>query len=701
MKFLRKSISAILISILLAVSFLNIMPVKTNAYEKIENADENVIKSKVEYVEYQETDDFHVTEGPFAVAVSNTKKSKEDQLVDRFKLLGSSIGLGALPTSYKTTGIKIKNQGNTGECWAFTATTGIEAYNLTQGRVAKEYSPRHMDYSCSKSFTNVSSVTKTLFNRETTANVGSFFLVMAYLGGGNGPVLESNYPFSTDVTTKVPYESLDIKKEELVQSVLVFPAIYKQLSGNTITYYTSDTMNQTTQYSSNEVSAIRNQIKTQIKEYGAVSGMVCETMSDGNNIYTPADSDKSPNHAITIVGWNDEYIVSGWRSPGAYICQNSYGDQMFDNGYVYVSYDDKFIEQFVVGYKDVKDYDIENVYEYDECGSFGVVRSSTLNNDSYRTYDNSEITAVNIFDRGANAEDELLTKVGFTSWSIQKAEVYVTENFDSAGEPYNFTKVKSLSDTFIEGAYILDLDTPYKLTQRKYAVAVRFVQDNEERVATAACETGSTSSSNWWYLTKSNPGESYFVDLFNQTGENLFVGVGLSSVAGRKANASVKAFTQFVDSPVEPDPPPQTNDPEDMLVSTDYTINGKYRRITMVEEKTDLSDFLDKISINSNYPELANKEITVTDKDGTVINDGIIKTGYKVLVSESEYEVAVRGDVNCDGEIGLLDLLVLRGYLVGFADSLLTGIRLYAGDINGSGEININDVSVMRNLLVQ
>ena len=51
--------------------------------------------------------------------------------------------------------LRVKNQGNTSECWAFTFTNIIEStISKATGKFSDEYSPRHIDYSCTRDFLN-------------------------------------------------------------------------------------------------------------------------------------------------------------------------------------------------------------------------------------------------------------------------------------------------------------------------------------------------------------------------------------------------------------------------------------------------------------------------------------------------------------------------------------------------------------------
>ena len=66
----------------------------------------------------------------------------------------------------------------------------------------------------------------------------------------------------------------------------------------------------------------------------------------------------------------------------------------------------------------------------------------------------------------------------------------------------------------------------------------------------------------------------------------------------------------------------------------------------------------------------ANSEvvITVTDKNGNIINSGSLKTGYNVNVkvsdSSKDYKIIIYGDNSGDGEITILDLLLIQKHIL-------------------------------------
>lgn len=112
-------------------------------------------------------------------------------------------------------------------------------------------------------------------------------------------------------------------------------------------------------------------IKNCIKEYGAAAaGMYMDEslLSEKAAYYTDYPA---TNHAVTIVGWDDDYSRENFcetlrpQHDGAWIVKESRGESYGDNGYLYVSYEDKSLSDVCAFKMRVKEKSYENVYQYD------------------------------------------------------------------------------------------------------------------------------------------------------------------------------------------------------------------------------------------------------------------------------------------------------------------------------------------------
>lgn len=95
-------------------------------------------------------------------------------------------------------------------------------------------------------------------------------------------------------------------------------------------------------------------VKNAIVNYGAVGIDYYALATYWSNQYYNASTSgyycyntNSGNHAVSIVGWDDDYAASNFPTQpdgnGAWIVRNSWGTDYGDDGYFYLSYYDKSI----------------------------------------------------------------------------------------------------------------------------------------------------------------------------------------------------------------------------------------------------------------------------------------------------------------------------------------------------------------------
>ncbi len=107
-------------------------------------------------------------------------------------------------------------------------------------------------------------------------------------------------------------------------------------------------------------------IKEHILSYGAVSANFCYDLAShdfSQNMYC-YNGEEDPNHAITLIGWDD--------TKRAWLAQNSWGNSGINQGYLWISYLDKYINNMCTAYTNYTDVNsIDNVYHYTSTGMIG------------------------------------------------------------------------------------------------------------------------------------------------------------------------------------------------------------------------------------------------------------------------------------------------------------------------------------------
>ena len=199
----------------------------------------------------------------------------------------------------------IKDQGGAGACWTFATLEALESYLLKFENISYDFSENNM-----KNLMGYYGL-----NGTDWSDGGNHYMSLAYLLRWSGPINETQDPYSDTSHSSVSYSKV-IKH---VQDVLYVPLRLNYLD--------------------------INQIKAAIMTYGALYTTIC---SDDSFQYNPdyyLDVISASNHAITLVGWDDNYSADNFpvKPPGdgAFIIKNSWGDDWGYDGYWYISYYDK------------------------------------------------------------------------------------------------------------------------------------------------------------------------------------------------------------------------------------------------------------------------------------------------------------------------------------------------------------------------
>jgi hypothetical protein len=170
------------------------------------------------------------------------------------------------------------------------------------------------------------------------------------------------------------------------------------------------------------------------------------------------DSKAKPNHAVAIVGWDDNKITTDKSKtappkPGAWLIKNSWGTTKGDKGYYWISYYDKVCcrdaEMGAVSFRNIEPLKYDHIYCHDFHGWRDTLATVSKACNAYTAKDDHQIRAVSFY----TAKDN----VTFT------ATIY--RSFEK-GELKEAVAVKS-GVIPITGLHTIDLDVPVTIKAKE------------------------------------------------------------------------------------------------------------------------------------------------------------------------------------------------------------------------------------------
>ncbi|GEM_PF-7007874 len=301
------------------------------------------------------------------------------------------------------------------------------------------------------------------FDWDATISGGNYLIAAAYFSRWDGAVKEEDdpYPEFFDDPTKQYQTSLykKVAAEQHVQDIDWLPPKKDFLDNN--------------------------EIKDAVSKYGTVYSLMNNEFehftSDYRNYYDdryidPDDYRKNPGkypgHAVSIVGWDDNYPASAFKDTppgdGAFICKNSWGTWFGDNGYFYVSYYDQRLGRFdynavVTGVADNTKYN--KIYQYTPFGPTG-----------FLNYFDS-IYMSNVFpEQGSTLKtDEELRAVSLYTYNKKTPyEIYVIPDYKNADSFSDLSTPAATGEINSIGYHTIELEQPIPLAKgTRFAVVVK------------------------------------------------------------------------------------------------------------------------------------------------------------------------------------------------------------------------------------
>lgn len=271
----------------------------------------------------------------------------------------------------------IRDQGSNGNCWAFASLASLESCILKATGATYDLSEENMKDLMAK-FSS--------YGWQMDTNNGGYDRMgHAYLTSWLGPVNET--------------------QDKYIIGEVLSPVL------NSIFHIQNILFLERTSYTDND------EIKRAIMSYGAVSTSIhWYQSSDGADVYRNGKNiywdrfDKGANHAVAIVGWDDNYSRNNFRTTppgdGAWIIKNSWGlAHGSEKGYYYVSYYDTSLaplndpyNTYVFLFNESIKYDKN--YQYDVSGrtDFFLNESNTVwYKNVFTATDNELLSAVSTY----------------------------------------------------------------------------------------------------------------------------------------------------------------------------------------------------------------------------------------------------------------------------------------------------------------
>ena len=357
-------------------------------------------------------------------------------------LINNTINVETLPSRYDSRDwgwvSSVKNQGNMGACWTFGTLAALESALLKATGIEYDFSENNM--------------------QNSMLQYSKYGINGSVEGGKREQGLE--YLISWFGVLPTEYDTYDElgKLSPLITSndnIHILDAIFVNPRNN---------------FTDNDA------LKRAILRCGAVTTGYYSNNSafnENTSAYYQNISNKT-NHAIAIVGWDDNYPASNFLitppENGAFIIKNSWGEDFGEKGYIYISYYDTSLlnTSFAIGFifENLENY--TTVYQTDLGGIKYVLKNETaipIYKNTYEAYGSELISAVGTyFDENENYtleiyvnDDLTLTQRGISPFAgyhtvklTEEIPVIAGDNFTAVMKKPSITLLNSSRQHYLK-----------------------------------------------------------------------------------------------------------------------------------------------------------------------------------------------------------------------------------------------------------
>lgn len=439
---------------------------------------------------------------------------------------GGSTGMeSSYDPRTKNLSTDIKDQGNTQLCWMFSTVATEEQFAMKKYGKKLNISEIHGAAAMSDCVINLEN------NQEyesylpgiytNSVNVpGTTSIALQYLTNWNSPICSTDiFKWNSNVSNEdYPNSIMETDYNFIYHNFLYLEDYDYAFSNSGSVVNLTDTK---------FISKDKNTVKRAIRDYAAVNVEIYmdktylskngSVQSYYSNFSSSSDT-RNINHAVTIVGWDDDYPKENFKSSnrpsndGAWLVRNSWKKGDVNPGYIWVSYEEQsFLVNtnnfgVITGLKKPSDREYMLSYDY--------LPLKANNNSADSTVYMANIYDVSSYQNEYSEINQVMFYRSVQNCTYNIRIIPIEDNLPTDISNYSILSTGQISG---EGYTTANLSTPYSLNDEyeKYAIVVEFVPNNSDSLIYLPAEVSEyrdTTSSHLGAFEINDNESLYYVD---------------------------------------------------------------------------------------------------------------------------------------------------------------------------------------------